>query len=372
MDDKAATPATGTAVKNATAETQMVARIAAKLGTGRRPEPSGEAAATREVVTPPETEDASPSVPAEAESELAEGEESPEPAEAESEAEPEEPSEEQGVTPTLKALAEALEVDEDLLRDQLQLNVKVNGKDETVTLAEALKGYQREADYTRRTMELGDQRRQFEAQVGQAASQLEAKHKEADTLLTYLADKLDFGWTKDRLEALRSEDPAQYMAVKDALDDNRRAYLAAKAAREKDFADRDAAQKEQFVTWRKEQQRLLLTKMPELADVAKQAKFESEVSKYLNGQGFTQEDVTQFMKTFDHRHALIIRDAMRYRASKADAETTKIKLKALPKKAKAGAKSDGKTTVLATARDKFRQSGSAKDLEQVLKARRVV
>lgn len=41
--------------------------------------------------------------------------------------------------------------------------VKVNGQEVDVTLDEALKGYQREADYTQKTQQLGEERKSLEA-----------------------------------------------------------------------------------------------------------------------------------------------------------------------------------------------------------------
>lgn len=370
-DVPAATPVTGTAVKNPTNQTMVVEAVARKLGTMRpppaepRPEPEGEAAATRQAVTPPE-EDVAP--PEDADPELADQALEPEPS---GDQETQEETEEQSVEPTLDALAEALETSPDVLMDQLQVKVKVNGQDQTVTLKEALKGYSRDQDYTVRTMKLADEQREFQRQASQVSTQLVEKQKDVDTLIGVLSNQVNFGWTPEALDRLRSENPAEYMAVKDALDNNRRLLGEAKARRDAEIQQAAQAERAQFTDWRKAQQRQLLARMPELADGAKQAKFEGEVGKYLGSHGFTPDDVAQFMKTFDHRQVLIIRDAMRYRSSTREAETTKFKLKGLPKKAKPGAKQNVKVTQISTARDKFKQTGKPKDLAALLRARGV-
>jgi hypothetical protein len=369
MAEEAATPIeSGTALRNPTNITQSVDRVSAILGTPRgRPEggDSESADATGDPVTP-EAEES----PEEAEAELADQAAKAEATDdEEAEAEPEGVEEELTVEPTLAALAEALEIDEQVLSEQLQVKVKINGRDEVVTLGEAVKGYQREADYTRRTMELGETKRQFDANVTQAASQLGAKFQEADTLLEFLQEKADMGWTREALAQLRDSDPAQYMVVKDALEDNRRALEAHKAKRENERQQAAEQDKQRFAEWHADQQRQLLSRMPELSKKENLAKFEDSVQAYLQSIGFAPEEVRQFMQTYDHRHVLIVRDAAKGRANDKTAEKVKLKLKSLPKKAKAGPKGNAKATELATMRDRLKKTGSARDMENILKAR---
>ena len=52
--------------------------------------------------------------------------------------------------------------------------ITVNGQKQQVTLDELMKGYSRESDYTKKTMELGDKRREIETLQGDLAKELEA------------------------------------------------------------------------------------------------------------------------------------------------------------------------------------------------------
>ena len=56
------------------------------------------------------------------------------------------------------------DADEGDYEEQDVYTVRVNGEDVDVTLDEALKGYQRESDYTRKTQQLAEQRKQLEAE----------------------------------------------------------------------------------------------------------------------------------------------------------------------------------------------------------------
>lgn len=373
-DETTATPIESGTVpnRNATNLSQVADRIAVKLGTAGPPESvdTDSAVATSEVTPPVHVEDAQEATPApvEADAELAEAKD---PSGDETAAEPDSDDDEQSVTPTLANLAELLDTTVDVLRDQLEVTAKIDGRDETVTIKEAIDGYQRQADYTRRTMELGEQTRQFESAVTQANAHLESKFTEADNLLGYLSGQLTMGWTDESLSQLRDSNPSQYMEVKELLDQNRAGFEAAKERRIDEFKRGQEKQGADFAKWRGDQQRQLLAQLPELADVAKQAKFESEIGTYLSGHKFNEPEVAQFMKTFDHRHVLIIRDAMRYRAAQKGADETTLTLKKLPKKAKAAAKTDAKATELNSKRGTLRKSGSVKDFAALMKQRGV-
>ncbi len=88
--------------------------------------------------------------------------------------------------------------------------VKVDGKAERLPLSEVLKGYQRDADYRKKTMELADQRRQLEA----TWTQMQAREQE---LATFLQDQ---GRIKQYLTYLEAQSaPAAPQPPKATLDD---------------------------------------------------------------------------------------------------------------------------------------------------------
>ena len=80
-------------------------------------------------------------------------------AEAKEEQADEEPEEVEQEPLTPEAIAAALDMDPAEFMAEFKLSRKVDGKVEEVTLAEALAGNQREADYTRKTMELAERQK---------------------------------------------------------------------------------------------------------------------------------------------------------------------------------------------------------------------
>ena len=126
---------------------------------------------------------------------------------------------------------DGLSVDDLVDQDQVEGNeelstytVKVDGKDVEVTQEELLAGYSRQADYTRKSQVLSEQRQKADAELAATQqerqrylSQLEQFNTQADSKIDELA-KTD--WTR-----LKEEDPTEYMLKRDQyreLQDNKR------------------------------------------------------------------------------------------------------------------------------------------------------
>lgn len=57
--------------------------------------------------------------------------------------------------------------------DAVTVTAKIDGEEQEIPLSEAMQGYQRQQDYTRKTQELASQRRELEQTQEQYAQQLE-------------------------------------------------------------------------------------------------------------------------------------------------------------------------------------------------------
>lgn len=108
-------------------------------------------------------------------------------------------------------IARELGVDPDELLDNLTHSIKASGKAETVTLAELVKGYQRSADYNRKTQTLADARRAFESEQQQ---RLQAYQQQATIHAQQLAAVhgiLQQELQSPELLSLQQTDPATYL-----------------------------------------------------------------------------------------------------------------------------------------------------------------
>jgi hypothetical protein len=167
------------------------------------------------------------------------------------------------------------------------IDVTIDGQTERVTLEEAAKGYQREADYRRKTMALADQRKALEAEAGQAASE-RAQYAQA---LAMIQQKLSQSEPEPDWAALKQEDPFEYLTKRDEWREKRE-QVSMLQSRQNVLAQQHHA--EQQVTLEKEldvQRNNLLERIPGWRDTATANKERGSLAEYATSVGFSQEEV---------------------------------------------------------------------------------
>ena len=107
--------------------------------------------------------------------------------------------------------------------DQI-VTVKVDGKEQEVTLREALNGYSRTADYSRKTMELAEQRKAMQAEF----QAVQEERQQYAQLLTALSGQLQsLQPAEPDWETLYREDPLEYVRQKDLYRERQEKLVAA-------------------------------------------------------------------------------------------------------------------------------------------------
>lgn len=189
----------------------------------------------------------------------------------------------------------------------MKVMVKVDGVDTEVTLDEALKGYSRQADYTRKTQDVSAQKKAFEAeqtavraerqkyatyltQLEQAIKSSSAPEPDWAKLQQTLAPE-DFAAEYARYQ-IHSQEMAQLKAEKD------RAQAAVQADQQKALESHIAAEQEK-----------LLAALPEWKDNKVAEAEKAKMVAYADKMGITQEDLG---KVTDHRTLVLLRKAMLY------------------------------------------------------------
>jgi hypothetical protein len=282
-------------------------------------------------------------------------------ASSEEKAEPE-PTDDEGdeLPDTLEGFAEALGISADDLAGHLKVPKKVDGKVEYVTVAEAISGHQRDADYRQKTMELAEQRRQMEAQNQQALERWQQEFQRLDLVIQSLEGEAEGETSPEKLAQILEDDPQEYLRVMAHQQARQAKIVKAKTARDEALQKQQAEQQQVMASYRAEQQRLLVEAMPEISDTKKLSEFEGEADSFLKTMGYSNEDIGMFFGgAFDHRHVLILRDAMRYRAMQQGKKTLPKRLEGLAKVQKPGAASSRKTDAdkLTASRERLRQLG---------------
>ena len=117
----------------------------------------------------------------------------------------------------LEATGEDIEVtqepEEVFEGDDTVYEVVVNGETIDVPLSELVSGYSRQKDYTRKTMELAEQRREMETQSqGVTMEQREAAQRMSQVTAALEAELTNYRDDPNELNALRIQNPGEYAA----------------------------------------------------------------------------------------------------------------------------------------------------------------
>ncbi len=212
-----------------------------------------------------------------------------------------------------------LERQPDEPNEQPRYTVKIDGKEEDVTLDDLLQGYQRGADYTRKTMRLGDERRELETarlRLGQDTEAVGAERQQyvqsLDTAIGRFRQQLHAAFAGIDWMRLAAEDPARFAQLQPVHQAAVHQLQQAEAERTRlrqAQLEREAAQRQGYLRHRDEQMKLLQQKAPEFGDPVKAGREMAALSGYLQGVGYRANEVSALS---DHRDILVARKAMLY------------------------------------------------------------
>lgn len=270
----------------------------------------------------------------------------------------------------LHQLAEALEVPFDELMGNVKARVKVAGEERDVTLKELQDGYQMEADYRKKTSELAEQRRAFEAESQRVANEINTRFNEAQQITGLLENQLMAEYQAVNWNELRATNPAEFAALKQEYNDRYNQIQNVKAnvayqlqAQQNELIAKQAHEIKSMLTSESEK---LQAAIPEFRDEAKAKELKGQLKDYLRTYGYSDQEIAN---VYDHRHVLIIKDAMAYRAMQSKKPELTKKVVNLPKMQKPGAaksKADIKNERISQKMAKLRKSGNTQDLASVL------
>ena len=226
--------------------------------------------------------------------------------ETEDEAEEEEDSEES---------LEEEEEPEDEAETETVYTVRVDGRDVEVTEDELLKGYSRQADYTKKTQELAEYRKQMDTAVQQAqyeiqqtqqarAQYVDAVEAAISSNYAHLQQFQNVDW-----ERLKTEDREEYLTKRD---DYRQAQeqIAELQNQHKVAAEQQQAEmaEQHRRMWMEEHQKMSQI-LPEWRDDEKRMAISKAIGEYAAGQGYTKEELDTLV---DHRSILMLMKAKAY------------------------------------------------------------
>lgn len=253
--------------------------------------------------------------------------------------------------------------------------VKAAGEEVEVTLDEALKGYQRMADYTQKTQELSAEKKQFEQEKQNFQAQAAETAQLRDNYVAQISDlekvlQADIGQEPDWQKAFETLDAKQYAELV-------RQWSAKKENLTKVQSEKSRLQEEQrrdyvqrYSAHLKNEESQMLTKIPEWVDPKVREAERLELHKYaMERFGFTEQEINN---ASDHRMVMALRDSWQLSKIRKNTPEAKKKVRKAPKMATAGvptSKREIKGKQYRQRLKKLEQSGSIQDAVDLLMSR---
>jgi hypothetical protein len=208
--------------------------------------------------------------------------------------------------------------------------VKVDGKEIEVTRDELLSGYQRQADYSRKTSEIAEHRRAVEAEYQRVAGERQHYAQQLDQVAAVLQASLP---PRPPME-MRDADPIGYQNAKEDWE-IRVGQLQAV------LSERDRAQQHQQQHFAQMQQQSLAQARERLVEMLPEwkkpevAKAEQpKIAEHLRAIGYADHEIAA---AADPRAVLMARESMLYRQLMASKPSVQNKLATAPRMVRPGA-----------------------------------
>ena len=208
---------------------------------------------------------------------------------------------------------------------------KVDGEEIEVEIDELINGYQRTADYTKKSQALAEQRKAIEAerqhleQVKQERQAYAQKLQALDQFLTQQNKGED-------LEVLKETDPIGY-AVKVAERTEREKQLAVVRAEQARIAQQQQADQQQALqNHLKSEAEKLNASIPELS-TPKGDEIRKQIREYAKSQGWSDQELGS---VYDHRAVVTLYRAMKFEQLQKSKPEIQKKVQQAPKMLKSG------------------------------------
>lgn len=266
---------------------------------------------------------------------------------------------------SVNELAEVLEVPLEDLSNNLKVTVKVNGQESEVTLSEAVKGYQREADYTKKTEEHSAKVRAFEAESQEQSKQTTENLNQA----LYMANAFE----QELSDLYNKTDWSQYDDVQTikARQEFQDRHNQIQGLKQNAIAQLTQQQQQATQEADKKSHATLSQLIPSWSDESF-----NKAKEFMQGYGFTAEELKD-APILDHRYIHIIHDAMQAtgKVKSLDEKVikTKKKVKQTPSLKSSPLRNNkvkAKANQLNALKKKMKSSNSSDDIAAYLLAKR--
>lgn len=219
----------------------------------------------------------------------------------------------------------------------LHVTAKIDGKEMQVPLSDVLKSYQLEGHVNNKSIELSNQKTQFEqerTQWQQATQQALHQHQAMGNLALNM---LNHDYNRIDWNALRANNPAEFAALQAEFGQRQQQIQGflqqVDQGRQQEEQQRQQAMRQAL----NQEHEKLLSARNEWRDPQAFSKARDQIAQYARGLGFQDAELSQIT---DHRIMLVLDDAARYRALQAATPQALKQVRQAPPMAKPGSRVD--------------------------------
>jgi len=248
------------------------------------------------------------------------------------------------------------EAEEEAPRDE-KFVVKVDGKEIEVPKDELIRGYQREADYTRKTQKLAEERKLVESEF----QQVRGEREQYAQILGQLQQKLqEFEPPEPDWNRLEVEDPTEYARQWTSHQRRQQQKYAVQAEQDRLNQLRQAETQKQIQAVLAQETARLKEKIPEWSSPEKAKAEGKALLEYGQALGFSEQELNGIT---DSRALLALHKAWKYDQMMSKRPEFQAKIKKAPKMASPGSAGSvgSKSGELNNAKKRLAQSGSVRD-----------
>ena len=229
---------------------------------------------------------------------------------------------------------------------------------------------EREAQFTRRTQEIAEERKGWETERAAIATQRQQYQQSLNQLFQVVVPEVQaFGnidWTK-----LAAENPAEYVRLSAARDQTARRLNAVQAEAARIAGEAQQEQARQTQAYLAQQKALLVERVPDFADPVKAPQLTADLTQHLQSKwGFTPEEIASAK---DSRVVAMAVENLRFHQAQAARKTAQTKTaNVAPVVQKPGAApasaADGQNRRMKDSIARFGRSNSERDAAAILEA----
>ncbi len=189
-----------------------------------------------------------------------------------------------------------------------------DGTETDVGVDELKNGYLRNADYTRKTQSLSEERKALQSEAETAKREREQLQQTLKAVRVYAEQSVRGGWTDEALQRLRNEDPQQYLLVREEINE-RNQKLRVIQAQEQMLGQRSQQEtEERYREDLKKAKERLLGVIPEWKDPSVATREKAEIADLMRDEGYSEDELVLLT---DHRAVKLLRELSSYRRAKA-------------------------------------------------------